>query len=388
MEPSTHPGKTIALGLLGAGGFCAFAAERFASVPGVAIAGVADINPEPARAIAAHFRLPGIDGPDELVARADIDLVYISTPPFLHYEQSMKALRAGKHVIVEKPTALTVAQADEMLALARQKGLLMVTDLMQRYNPLFETIAEIVRRKLLGEFLHGYFENYASDEGLGPEHWFWRRERSGGIFIEHVVHFFDMFAGWLGEGHVVAAQRTMRPGSGIEEQVNCTIRYRDGALVTMYNGFTQAARMDRQETRLVFERGDITLEGWIPIRTRIHALVGEDGLNALGALFPSGRLKTEPLSPHGDPVTPSPSQGAPGTRARHKPLAVDWVLDLDDGFGADKQALYGEMLRAMLADQVAWIHDRRHRRRIDEENGRASLAMAVRATLLADLADP
>ena len=71
---------------------------------------------------------------------------------------------------------------------------------MQRYNPLFSQIKELVDSKLLGDVLHGTFENYASDEGLGPDHWFWDRIKSGGIFVEHGVHFFDMFAGWLGSG--------------------------------------------------------------------------------------------------------------------------------------------------------------------------------------------
>jgi predicted dehydrogenase len=313
-----------------------------------------------------------------LIARNDIDLIYISTPPFLHHAESIKALRAGKHVIVEKPTALTLAQADEMLALARQTKRLMVTDLMQRYNPLFGTVAELIRRKILGEFIHGYFENYAADEGLGADHWFWNRDRSGGIFIEHSVHFFDMFAGWLGEGEVVAAQRTMRPGSGIEEQVNCTIRYHDGILVNMYHGFTQPGRMDRQETRLVFERGDVTLEGWIPNHARVHALADERTLHELTALFPRAVVRS----------TPFPRGGKSTTTGRHKLLEVDRTLDLDEGPAEAKSDLYGDILRAMLSDQIAWIHDRHHHRKISEQNGRSSLAMAVRATLLADLAEP
>lgn len=371
-------GDVIRVGLLGAGGFCGFASQQFARVPGVAIAGVADINADAARAIAEQCGLQRIDDVDGLLARSDIDLIYISTPPFLHHPQAMQALRAGKHVIVEKPTAVTLAQADEMLALAAQTRRLMVTNLMQRYNPLFETVAQVVRLKPLGEPLHGYFENYAADEGLALDHWFWNGERSGGIFIEHAVHFFDMFAGWLGEGEVVAAQRTMRPGSGIEEQVNCTIRYRDGTLVNMYHGFTQAGRMDRQETRLVFERGDLTLEGWIPIRARVHALAGERGMKELVELFPRAEVLTEPVSP-----------GRGGEiRGRHQVLAVDRTLDLDEGPASDKAQLYGETLRAMLADQIAWIHDPQHRRKITEENGRASLAMAVKATLLAGRAEP
>src|SRR4029078_4527158 len=156
-----------------------------------------------------------------------------------HYPQARAALEAGKHVICEKPLAMTVAQADELLALARDRKLLCIANLMQRYNPLFDAVARVVESRVLGECLHGWFENYASDEGLGAEHWFWDREKSGGIFIEHGVHFFDLFEGWLGPGDVVAAQRSLRPGSGVEEMVQCTVRHAGGALVNFHHGFTQ-----------------------------------------------------------------------------------------------------------------------------------------------------
>ncbi|GEM_PF-6967214 len=71
------------------------------------------------------------------------------------------------------------------------------------------------------------------------DHWFWDRTKSGGIFIEHGVHFFDMFADWLGGGNGQSAGRVLRPGSGIEEQVYCTARY-GHVPVSFYHGFTQA----------------------------------------------------------------------------------------------------------------------------------------------------
>ena len=178
-----------------------------------------------------------------LLADKAIDVVDICTPPALHATMIVDAVRAGKHVICEKPLALNLQEADEMIGLAQKKNLTVIANLMQRYNPVFDLIRQLIDSKLLGEFLHGYFENYASDEGLPPEHWFWDRSKSGGIFIEHGVHFFDLFNGWLGQGQVVQAQRTLRPGTNLEEQVHCSVRYRDGALVNFYHGFTQPKRM-------------------------------------------------------------------------------------------------------------------------------------------------
>jgi predicted dehydrogenase len=364
----------IRIGTLGAGGFGLFALQQFTQIPGVELVGMAATHREAAFAMAQRFAIPDLHDVETLLARDDVNLIYIATPPFLHHPQAMQALRAGKHVICEKPLALDLKQADEMISLAQKKRLLVIANLMQRYNPLYELIQKLTTSKLLGEFLHGYFENYAADESLGPSHWFWDASKSGGIFIEHGVHFFDMFAGWLGAGKVVSAQRTLRPGTKIEEQVNCTVRYDQGMTVNFYHGFTQPARLDRQEFRLLFERGDVTMEEWVPLRARLRCAVDEKTTRELTELFRGARLD----------VTASYGGTARVASARHKTLDVYQIAEMRYDFGMAKMHVYGDLLRSMLRDQIRWIHDRSHNRKITHENGRDSLAMAVDATKLAD----
>jgi predicted dehydrogenase len=365
--------ESIRIGALGAGGFGLFALQQFTQIPGVQLVAMGATHREAAFAMTQRFGIPDPMDIDELLARDDINLIYIATPPFLHHAQAIKALRAGKHVICEKPLATDLKQADEMIGLARKDNLLVIANLMQRYNPLFDIVRRLVESRVLGEFLHGFFENYASDEGLGMEHWFWDREKSGGIFIEHGVHFFDMFAGWLGAGEVVSAQRTLRHGNQIEEQVNCTVRYGQGATVNFYHGFTQPGRMDRQEFRLLFERGDLTLEEWVPIRARIRAVADEHGTRRLMELFPGARLDVGAVYGGRD-------REASG---RHKPLDLYQKINLTYDPGVEKLHSYGVLLREMLRDQIDWISDYNHTRKVTEKNGRDSLALAVQATCLA-----
>ncbi|MGH8928082.1 MAG: Gfo/Idh/MocA family protein [Acidimicrobiia bacterium] len=364
----------IRIGAIGAGGFGLFALQHFAQVPGVSLVAMAGTHREAAIATAKRFGIPDIEEVDRLVARADVDLVYIATPPFLHHPNALKALEAGKHVICEKPLAMTLEQADELISVAKSSDLLVIANLMQRYNPLYNAVTAIVESKVLGEFCHGYLENYASDEGLKPDHWFWDRTKSGGIFVEHGVHFFDMFAGWLGPGEVLAAQRTLRPGSGLEEQVNCTLRYGDGALVNLYHGFTQPNRLDRQEFRLLFELGDVTLHEWVPVRARIHALLDEERTRTLMDLLPGARLDISHVYSGSDRKMFSRHH----ERDIYQMIEVGWVD------ATEKLHRYGELLRNLLSDQLKWIGDRSHRRKVTEENGRDSLAMALTARGLAD----
>jgi predicted dehydrogenase len=363
----------IRLGVNGCGGFGLFALQHFAQVPGVQLVGMSGTHRPAALAAAARFGMENEDDLGALVGRDDVDIVYIATPPFLHYSQARAALEAGKHVVVEKPLALSVAEADDLIDLARRRDRLVVANLMQRYNPMFEAVRRLVASGVLGEVLHGSFENWASDENLPAEHWFWDRSKSGGIFIEHGVHFFDLFAGWLGPGTVEAAQVGVRPGTAIEEHVQATVRHGATTLVNLYHGFHQAGRMDRQELRLVFERGDITLHDWVPTRARIHALVDERQTRELVGLFPDSRLDVSALY----------SGKERACRGRGREIDAYQIIELSHGEGRLKSHLYGQLLRSLMADQVAWIRDRAHRRVVTEANGRDSLALACAADALA-----
>lgn len=363
----------VGLGVIGCGGFGLFALQQFVQVPGVTLVGMAGTHRPASLAAAARFGVENVDDLTAFLANDRLDIVYIATPPFLHAAQATAALQAGKHVIVEKPLALTVAQADTMIAAAHKQDRLVVANLMQRYNPLFEAVRRLVASDVLGALLRGSFENYASDENLPAEHWFWDRSKSGGIFVEHGVHFFDLFAGWLGAGHLEAAQVGIRPGTTIEEHVHCTVRYGGVALVDFYHGFHQTGRMDRQELRLVFERGDVILYDWVPTRARIHAIADERRTRDLCDLFPGARLDVVASYGGRDRLC----------RGRGKEIDAYQIIDLSYGDGQAKLPLYGNLLRAMMADQVAWIRDRGHARIVTEANGRDSLAMACEADGLA-----
>ena len=162
------------IGIIGAGGFAAFASKAFLKIPGIKIIAVTDINQAVATAMANDLNAKVYTGLDKFLEDTGIDLVYIATPPFLHYEQSKKALLAGKHVICEKPAAIKTSEAEELSSLAKSLDLQYVVNLMQRYNPLFAVVKTIVGEKMLGNFLHGFFENYASDGNLNEDHWLWK----------------------------------------------------------------------------------------------------------------------------------------------------------------------------------------------------------------------
>jgi len=358
------------LGIVGAGSFSMFSVAAFLQNPGISVAGVFDVDGDRSRAFASKYDTRIIGSMDEMLRDDDIDIIYISTPPILHYEQSKSALLAGKHVICEKPAALDPAHAVELYEMAERKGLLYVVNLMQRYNPLYRKISELIESKILGEFLHGYFENYASDEALNPGHWMWKPEVSGGIFIEHAVHFFDMFEGWLGEGTLISSQKVKRPGYAgtIFSRVQSVGLYA-GGLVNLYHGFDQPGLMDRQELRLLFEKGDATLYEWVPVRTDIKGLITNEEELKLQELFP-GAVVREIAKFEGENRI---------CRGNFKEYTIDKMVHLEFGKDSRKEDIYKVILREMIADQVQWIQNRGHKRVITGLNGVNSLKMAWEA---------
>lgn len=360
--------------VIGAGGFARFAVRQFVKRQGVRLAGVFDRDPgaiEQLRTLQPDIR--AYETLDALLADPAIDLVYIGSPPSLHYDQSLAALRAGKHVICEKPAALQTRQAQALQVLAQEKGLLFVVNLMQRYNPLYASVRALVEAKVLGEFLHGFFENYASDEFLSPSHWFWDEAQSGGIFIEHGVHFFDMFAGWLGRGEVIAAQKLSRPGHPeVWDISQCTILYPGKAPVHYYHAFNQPKVLDRQEMRLQFERGDITLHEWVPTRLVLHAVCTTEELERLKAIFPGAAIQVL-----------EESASVQTARGRFKPIQYQLKILLDTGHAQSKSDVYEGLVRSMFDDQLRWLADQGSARRIDASNAVDSVAMAERAETIA-----
>lgn len=362
------------IGIVGAGAFAGFAIQSFLQIKGVKIVAVTDTN-EPAALLMADKNKAFFYADLSVFLECEsIDLVYIATPPFLHYQQSKAALLAGKHVICEKPAALKSKEAEELVSLAASKNLLYVVNLMQRYNSLYTIINTIIKEKFLGNFLHGFFENYASDENLDKAHWFWDETKSGGIFIEHGVHFFDMFAGWLGHGNVVSSVQLRRPQveEKIIDRVQATVLYGTG-IVNFYHGFDQPKILDRQEMRLQFERGEITLYEWIPVKMKLHGLIKDVDLQIIKHLLGNPKVVY-----NGDEQTQNRI-----VQGRFNEINFNHEVTLEYGSAQEKQNRYSQLLVAVLNDQWNWIKDQSHKRIIDGNNAVESLRMAEQATGMA-----
>ena len=371
-DTSSH---RVGLGVIGLGGFARFSLQHFVQAPGVELVAAGGVTSAEALHAAARYGVPVLESVDEVCTHPGVDWVYINTPPFLHFEHAMAALRAGKHVLIEKPLATELGHAEALMAEAEARGLRLVTNLMQRYNPLLDTLRSVLREGLLGEPLFFSLTNHAVDQGLPSEHWFWDRNKSGGIFVEHGVHFFDMAAHLLGPGRIISAGRACRASDGAEDQVWCDGRF-GGAVARFYHGFNQSGATEAQRFEIVCERGQVTMEGWIPLAATVTATVDERATRRLTELAPDARLRVlEQFPPDRREV-----------RAHGAIHRVDQLVRLDLPAVSPKSELYGDLLQRLFAEQTA-IDPEMDRLRLRPADGLESLRLAVAARDLADAAD-
>ncbi|MCP4374948.1 MAG: Gfo/Idh/MocA family oxidoreductase [bacterium] len=365
--------QPLGLGLIGCGAFGEFCLGAYSEIDCVKLAAVSDLRSEAANAFGTKFSVPAYSDPRELISDDSVQIVHIATPPSSHYELLLAAAGAGKHILCEKPLAMNLQQADEMLAAVAASGTIAPVNFVLRYNAVTNTVRRIIKSGLLGSVLSGRLTNGASDSMLEPDHWFWDKKISGGIFVEHGVHFFDFYSSLLGPGHVIDAHTDVRSGTTQEDRVMCTVKHDSGAIVNHYHGFDQPAVMDRTTHHMLCELGDIHIDGWIPLELTIEAAVDDNGAAQLLEICDGAQVDIiEKFPPERGTL---PSRGVPRNVTQR--IRIHYIPQ------SDKQSVYANSARDLMVDQIAYIRDNTHRREIDESNGRDALALAEQACNLA-----
>ncbi|MFI5382154.1 MAG: Gfo/Idh/MocA family protein, partial [Tepidisphaerales bacterium] len=146
-----HPAM-LHFGIIGTGNIARQFAFGVSQSSRCRLAAVASRSAESAAAFATAYRIPvALAGYDALLARSDIDAVYISLPNTMHHEWTIKALWAGKHVLCEKPLGANATEAAQMFAAARQTGRVLVEAFMYRAHPLTQAVRAAGRTGRIGQ---------------------------------------------------------------------------------------------------------------------------------------------------------------------------------------------------------------------------------------------
>ncbi|MDP3711212.1 MAG: Gfo/Idh/MocA family oxidoreductase [Mycobacteriales bacterium] len=181
---------TVRVGVLGYG---AIGHEHNAAIqltPGLELAAICDTDPR--RIEAARELAPAVVGHatgDALLADDGVDLVIVSTPPNTHADWTLRALEAGKHVVVEKPFCITVEEADRQIDAAAARGLSLSVYQNRRWDPDYLALKGVVRSGQLGEVFH--YESFIGGYGHPCNYWHSDEEVSGGAIYDWGSHYLD-----------------------------------------------------------------------------------------------------------------------------------------------------------------------------------------------------
>ena len=181
---------------------------------------VCDVNEARARETAERFGVTdAYSDPQDLIAREDIDLVLVITPIEYHYSLAMDALRAGKHVYVQKTMATTYAEAREMVETARERGLTLVAAPGQMLAPAMQAMKRLVSSGALGDIYWawgstgGWYHDEPTRRGegaLGAVDPTWYYRAAGGPLRDVTVYMLHSLTGVLGPARRVTAMSGIR----------------------------------------------------------------------------------------------------------------------------------------------------------------------------------
>lgn len=174
----------------------------------------------------------------EMLAEGGFNAVSICTPPFLHCEMSVEALRRGYHVLVEKPMAIGLAECDQMIEAAHQSQTLLMVSHNQRFIPAHQLAKAILDSGELGRpyLIHGVFGHSGPEVWSPTQTWYFQRERAGqGVIADLGYHKFDIVC-WISGQNLVqigAFSNTFEKATILEDSAVFFFQLSGGMLGTL-----------------------------------------------------------------------------------------------------------------------------------------------------------
>ena len=266
--------REIGFGIVGAGMVTRYHAEAIARTEGARLVAVCRSNPEQVAEAEERFGVPCELGYEALLARPDVDAVCICTPSGLHAAQAIAAARARKHVLLEKPMALTLADADATITACREAGVVLQIAQQRRTDPLFRAIHDAVEAGAFGRMVLGTISAPYNRTESYYESADWRGTWAldgGGALMNQSIHLVDLLVWYMGDVEEVRAHAdTLVRPIEVEDTVAATLRFANGALGSIV-ATTATAPGYPHRVEIYGDRGGVQIEGETIARWEIAA---------------------------------------------------------------------------------------------------------------------
>ncbi len=254
----------IRFGIIGCGVIAPTHASALNKLDNAGLCAVADILEERAGEFAEKYGAEDYYADyRELIERDDIDAVSICTPHYLHATMAIDAARAGKHVLVEKPMAITMAEADEMIEECKAANVKLGAIFQHRFDPASQCLRKAIDEGRLGKLVMGnaYTKWYRSQEYFGDS---WRgklAEGAGGALINQAIHMVDLLRWFMGPVDTIAGNiATLAHSIEVEDLATASIKFKNGALGTVEASVATVPNMP-ERLEIYGSKGTVVIEG-------------------------------------------------------------------------------------------------------------------------------
>jgi len=260
--------KEIGFGIIGCGMISNWHAEAISKVPGAKLVAVTDVNEKSRNNFAEKFHVSSENTVDELLARKDIEIICICTPSGLHTPLAIQTANAGKHIVVEKPMALNVKEADEIIDACERNHVKMGVISQLRFTHAVKKLKGAVESGLLGKLVTGdiYMKFYRSQEYYDKGGWrgTWKMD-GGGALMNQGIHGIDLLQYVMGPvKSVFAYTRTLARKIEVEDTAVAVLEFKNGALgviegtTSIYPGLPRRLEVSGDKGTIIVEEDCIT----------------------------------------------------------------------------------------------------------------------------------
>lgn len=221
--------EAVRWGILGTGKIARAFATALRDTPGAVLAGVASRSLESAQAFGAEFgALDSYGSYQALADAANIDVIYIGTPHPMHAENALMALNGGKGVLCEKPFTMNLREAEQIVALAREKKLFLMEAMWTRYMPALAEVRRIIASGEIGT-VHQVTADFGFAATQDPLHRLNNPELGGGALLDLGIYPLSIAAALLGPVAEVRAMALIGE-TGVDIQTGFTMTHQGGGM--------------------------------------------------------------------------------------------------------------------------------------------------------------
>ena len=294
--------KKINVGVIGVGAMGYNHARVYYRLEEANLVAVSDVSERTLNKVCEKYDAKGYSDYEDLLKDPEIEVVSVCVPTTHHHDVVMKAIEYGKHVLVEKPIAFSLEEAEEMIAAAKEKGVILGTGHVERFNPAVQKAKELIENDVIGDVVS------ASAKRVGP---FPPRIKDVGVCIDLAIHDLDVMYYLFNEDveQVYGTMSSILDKTDFEDHAEIMVSFTNATGILEVNWLTPYKRREIEITGTdgiisvdyieqsieVFGKfaQDITIKHEEPLKEELKSfleavdegkdpvITGEDGLNAL-----------------------------------------------------------------------------------------------------------